>query len=110
MHTIYFQIFHLLQDTNTNNSSYLSVLYMSEICSPIPPTEIVLPPTAQWSMGLAVVLAAAACTEGKRPFSLLSAWLTKTAQMANKNTAQGTKMATRMAAAIVVWNVSHDGV
>lgn len=29
--------------------------------------------------------------------------------MANKNTAQGTQMATRTAAAIVVWNVSHDG-
>lgn len=28
--------------------------------------------------------------------------------MANKNTAQGNQMATRTAAPIVVWNISHD--
>lgn len=45
----------------------------------------------------------------EKTHSLFSVWLQKTAAMANKNTAQGTQMATHTAAAIVVWNVSHTG-
>lgn len=45
---------------------------------------------------------------GEKTLSLFSVWLPKTAIMANKNTARGNQMATRTAAPIVVWNISHD--
>lgn len=47
-------------------------------------------------------------TEGKRPLLCSLSDSQKTAPMANKNTTQGTQMATRTTAAIVVWNVSHE--
>lgn len=45
---------------------------------------------------------------GEKTLSPFSVWLLKTAPMANKNSAQGTQMAAHTAAAIAVWNVSHE--
>lgn len=43
---------HTLRHRHTE-SSHISVLYISGLCSPIPPTASVLPPSAQWSMSWA---------------------------------------------------------
>lgn len=66
-----------------------SILYMSLLCSPIPPTEFVLPPSAQWSMSC--TLCSRDRTEGKRPLACSPSdsqkqpsWPTKTQHEATK--------------------------
>ncbi len=49
--------------------TYVSILYISQLCSCIPPTASVLPPKAQWSMSRTLVSAAGTALRGKKPWA-----------------------------------------